>query len=116
MRKLLFVSVALLMTSPAMAAGFSFGGGFNFGNVRTGAGTASIGSAAAGSLSSGTNNSIGAGVATTTPVGSFTAGVGASAGGSRSSSGAVSIGNGAAVTGGFSNNVGAGAGLGVAIP
>jgi hypothetical protein len=115
MRKLFMVSAALLAFAgaPAMAqSNLSFGGGFNFGHVQTGVATVTHGTAAAGSLASGTETSLGAGIATTTPAGSLTSAVGASAGQSNSTSGALSIGNGAAATGGFSNNIGAGVGVG----
>lgn len=102
-----------LATLPANAASnVSFGAGFNVGAVRTVTGAASTGSAAAGALATGTNTSIGAGIATTTPAGSLTAATGASAGQSNAASGALSIGNGAAASGALSNNVGLGAGVG----
>jgi hypothetical protein len=113
MRKILLTSAALVvLASPAFAQQLSVGTGFNFGNVQTGAGAISTGSAAAGSLAAGSNTSLGAGFATQTPAGGITAGVGASAGQSQSVSGAASIGNGAAATGGFANNIGAGVGIG----
>ena len=113
MRKLLLASAAIVaLASPVSAQQLSIGTGFNFGHVGTGAGTISAGSAAAGSVASGSNTSLGAGFATQTPAGGLTAAVGASAGQSQSASGAASIGNGAALTTGFSNNVGAGVGIG----
>ena len=57
---------------------------------------ASIGNAAAASLSAATNTSIGTGIAATSPAGNVTAGLGASVGSSGSASGAASMGNGAA--------------------
>jgi hypothetical protein len=114
MRKLL-LSVALVALSAVganAASNVSFGGGFNLGHVQTQVGTVTAGTAAAGSLATGTNTSLGAGIATTTPAGSLTSAVGASAGQSNSLSGAFSIGNGAAATGGLSNNIGVGLGVG----
>jgi hypothetical protein len=117
MRKILLMSAALFaLTAQADAAGFSFGGGVNFNNVLTNAGTLTAGNAAAGSLATGQQTSIGSGFATTTPAGSLTAGVGASAGQAQSVSGAASIGNGAAVTGGSARTFGFGAGVGLALP
>ena len=118
MRKFLLASAALaalLAAGPSAKAanGLSIGTGFNFGHVQTNVGAVTQGTAAAGSLATGTNTSLGAGIATTTPAGSLTSAVGASAGQSNSLSGAFSIGNGAAATGGVSNNIGAGFGLGL---
>jgi hypothetical protein len=119
MKKLLMsVAFIALVGSivPAAAAPptstLAIGGGANFGNVFTGTGAATHGSAAAGSLANGTNTNIGAGFAATTPAGSIATGLGASAGQSNSTSGAVSFGDGAAITGGVSNNVGIGVGGG----
>jgi len=111
----MFASVAavVLIASPAVAQStFSLGTGFNFGNVQTGAATASTGSAAAGSLATGQVTNIGSGIAAVTPVGSLSAGVGASAGQAGSVSGAASIGTGAAITAGASRITGIGAGVG----
>ena len=114
MRKILLASAALVaMSAPSFAQG-AIGGGFNWGNVQTGAGTITAGTAAAGSLAAGNNTSIGSGFAVSTPAGGLAAGVGASAGQSQSVSGAASIGNGAALTSGFSNNIGVGVGGGFA--
>jgi hypothetical protein len=116
MKKIMLASVALVaFASPSFAQGFSFGGGTNFNNVLTNAGTLSVGNAAAGSLAAGQQTSIGSGFATTTPAGSLTAGVGASAGQAQSVSGAASIGNGAAVTAGSARTFGFGAGVGLAL-
>jgi hypothetical protein len=113
MRKFLLASAAIVaLASPVSAQQLSLGTGFNFGNVQTGAATATAGTAAAGSLAAGNNTSIGTGFAVQSPAGGVTAGVGASAGQSQSVSGAASIGNGAALTGGFANNIGAGVGIG----
>lgn len=117
MKKIVLATIAMLaLTASANAAGLSFGGGFNFNNVTTGAATATQGNAVAGSLAAGQQTSIGSGFATTTPAGSLTAGVGASVGQAQSVSGAASIGNGAAITGGFANTLGVGAGAGLNLP
>ena len=63
MRKLLLTSAALVvLAAPASAQQLSVGTGFNFGNVQTGAGAITAGTAAAGSLAGGFANNIGAGV------------------------------------------------------
>jgi hypothetical protein len=116
MKKVMFSAslLALVLSfGPVKAASnVSFGTGFNFGHVQTQVGAVTAGTAAAGSIATGTNTSLGAGIATTTPAGSLTSAVGASAGQSNSASGAFSIGNGAAASGGLSNNIGAGVGIG----
>jgi hypothetical protein len=115
MRKILLASAALVALSvSAQAQSLAIGGGFNFGNVTTGALTATQGLAAAGSQSAGINQSIGTGFAVASPLGTTAAGVGASVGQSASQSGAVSAFGGSAITGGFSNNIGVGVGGGFA--
>ena len=115
MRKILLASVALVvLAAPASAQSLAIGGGFNFGNVTTGAATATQGLAAAGSLASGQNQSIGTGFAVASPAGTLAAGVGASVGNSQSVSGAGAALGGSAITGGFSNNIGVGVGGGFA--
>jgi hypothetical protein len=107
------VLIALAAIAPAKAASsVSFGTGFNVGHVQTATGAASTGTAAAGSIATGTNTSLGAGIATVTPAGSLSSAVGASAGQSNAASGALSIGNGAAASGALSNNAGIGVGVG----
>jgi hypothetical protein len=108
----ILIAVAAFSPSSKAASNVSFGGGFNAGHVQTANFAASTGMAAAGSLATGTNTSLGAGIATTTPAGSLTSAVGASAGQSNAASGALSIGNGAAASGALSNNIGVGAGVG----
>ena len=107
-------TVALLaLSSPAMAGStLSIGGGFNAGSVHTGTTAVTHGTAAAGSLASGNNASLGAGFAATSPAGALTSGIGASAGQSNSISGAASIGNGSAMTSGRASNFGVGVGGG----
>ena len=107
------LALSLSIVPANAASNLSFGAGGNFGNAQTITGTASTGTAAGGALATGTNTSIGAGIATTTPAGSLTSAVGASAGQSNAASGALSIGNGAAISGASSRNIGVGAGVGV---
>ena len=75
MKKLL-MSVAFIdlvgSIIPANAGStFAIGGGANLGQVFTGTGAATHGSAAAGSLANGTNTNIGAGFAAASPAGSI---------------------------------------------
>ena len=115
MKKLLMsvAFIALVGSVPANAdSTFAIGGGLHFDRVTTGAGALTLGNAAAGSLASGTSNSIGAGFAAATPAGGISAGLGASAGQANSVSEAISAGNGAAITGGVANSFGVGVGGG----
>jgi hypothetical protein len=116
MKKLLmsvaFIALVGSIVPADAASTIAIGGGLNLGHVQTGAGAASIGNAAAGSLANGTTTNIGAGFAATSPVGGISTGLGASVGQSNAVSGAASIGNGAAITSGVSNNIGVGVGGG----
>jgi hypothetical protein len=114
MRKFLLASVAIIgLSSPAFAASsLSIGGGFNLGNTNTVVGTVTHGLAAAGSVGAASNQSIGAGFATTTPAGNLTAGVGATTGQSNSISGAGAAFGGSAATFSNANNFGVGVGGG----
>ena len=116
MKKLL-MSVALIALMGAVvpadaASTLAIGGGLNFGHVQTTTGAVTHGTAAAGSLASGTTTNIGAGFAAASPAGGISTGLGASVGQSNAASGAASIGNGAAITSGVSNNIGVGVGGG----
>jgi hypothetical protein len=114
MKKLLITASILILSAFSAQADstLAIGTGFNFGHVTTNAGALTAGTAAAGSVATGHNTSLGSGFAVATPAGGLSAGVGASAGQSNSASGAFSIGNGAAITAGNSTNVGAGVGIG----
>ena len=119
MKKLFLASIALAAFAvPASAAQFNLGTGITFGNVLTGAATASQGSAAAGSLATGQTQQIGTGFSVTGPgpIGTTTAGVGASVGQAGSVSGAASVGNGSAITAGSAQVLGVGAGIGLKLP
>ena len=119
MKRFLISTAALVaMTLSAQAAQFNLGTGITFGNVLTGAATATQGSAIAGSLATGQTQQIGTGFSVTGPgpIGTTTAGVGASVGQAGSVSGAASVGNGAAVTAGSSRVLGVGAGIGLKLP
>ncbi len=113
MKKFLIAGALLAgLSAPALAQSLSIGGGSQSGVSQTFDAAASIGNAAAASLSSATNTSIGAGFAVTTPAGNVTAGLGASVGSTGSASGAASMGNGAAAAGGSGSQSGAGIGFG----
>src|ERR1700752_4788565 len=102
MRKFLLASVALVaLAVPASAQqSLAIGGGLNFGNIQAATAAASQGTAAAGTLVTGTSTTPGAGFAAASPAGTIATGLGASVGQTNAVSGAVSIGNGAAITGG----------------
>ena len=97
MKKFLIAGALLAgLSAPAFAQSLSIGGGFQNGVSQTANAAASIGNAAAASLSSANNTSIGTGIAATSPAGNVTAGLGASVG-NTASVGAAASGPGAGI-------------------
>ena len=116
MKKFLIAGALLAgLSAPALSQSLSVGGGFQNGTSQTANAAQSIGNAAAASLSSANNTSIGTGIAATSPAGNVTAGLGASVGNSGSASAAASgPGAGAAQSAGIGTQSGAGLGFGFA--